>query len=63
MYYRLARLLFKTGDLVAARRKVLESLEEAPRYRAALRLLLEIEQRSQQQAGAAQDSPAEKDRP
>ena len=45
-HYRLARILQKTGDLEAARRKVLESLEEAPRFRAALGLLLQIERSS-----------------
>jgi tetratricopeptide (TPR) repeat protein len=39
--YHLARLLYSAGD-PAARRHVLQALEEAPRYREALRLLLEI---------------------
>jgi len=39
--YRLARLLQKVGD-PAARRHVLQALEEAPRYRDALKLLLEL---------------------
>jgi tetratricopeptide (TPR) repeat protein len=41
VHYELARALHKMGD-PAARRQVLEALEEAPRYRAALALLLEI---------------------
>ncbi len=41
MHYRLARLLHATGD-PAAKREVLLALEDAPRFRAALTLLLEI---------------------
>lgn len=41
-HYRLARLLHQAGR-PEARRQVLQALEEAPRYREALRLLLEIE--------------------
>ncbi len=41
-HFRLAQLLQQQGDLPAARRQVLMALEEAPRYRAALRTLLEI---------------------
>ncbi len=44
-HFRLARLLYRTGD-PEARRQVLQALEEAPRYREALRLLLEIERDS-----------------
>jgi len=40
-HYQLAKLLHQTGD-PGARRQVLMALEEAPRYRAAQRLLLEI---------------------
>jgi len=40
-HFRLAKLLHQTGD-PAARRHVLQALEEAPRYREALRLLLEM---------------------
>ncbi len=43
VHYRLARLLLQTGDTAGAKRHVLESLEEAPRFPDALRLLLEIE--------------------
>jgi tetratricopeptide (TPR) repeat protein len=41
VHFTLARLLHREGD-PAARRQVLQALEEAPRYRAALRLLLEM---------------------
>jgi tetratricopeptide (TPR) repeat protein len=41
-HFRLARLLKDEGKLDEARRHVLESLEQAPRYLAAHRLLLEI---------------------
>ncbi len=40
-HYRLARILHATGD-PAAKREVLLALEDAPRFRAALALLLEI---------------------
>ncbi len=41
VHYKLARLLHQQGD-AAARRHVLEALAEAPRFPAALRLLLDI---------------------
>jgi hypothetical protein len=41
-HYQLATLLNKRGDLAEARRHTLMALEETPRYRAALRLLLEL---------------------
>ncbi len=41
-HFRLAGALRRTGDLLGAKRQVLEALEEAPRYRAALTELLEI---------------------
>ena len=41
-HYRLARLLHSIGD-AAAKREVLLALEDAPRFRAALQLLLEID--------------------
>jgi tetratricopeptide (TPR) repeat protein len=44
-HFRLAQLLDHAGD-PAARRHVLQALEEAPRYRAALQLLLEINKKS-----------------
>jgi tetratricopeptide (TPR) repeat protein len=42
LHFRLAQLLHRSGD-PEARRHVLQALEEAPRYRDALRLLLEID--------------------
>lgn len=42
-HYRLARLLHAVGD-AAAKREVLLALEDAPRFRAALQLLLEIDE-------------------
>jgi tetratricopeptide (TPR) repeat protein len=41
-HYRLGRLLLEEKQLAAARREVVKSLEEAPRYRDAHRLLIEI---------------------
>ena len=45
VHYHLARLLHRLGS-PEARRQALEALEETPRYRDALRLLLEIEKSS-----------------
>jgi tetratricopeptide (TPR) repeat protein len=45
VHFDVARLLHRTGD-PEAKRHVLRALEEAPRYRAALRLLLEIDAQS-----------------
>ncbi len=42
-YYRLARLLDEKGDARGAKRQALQALEEAPRFTAALRLLLKLE--------------------
>jgi len=42
-HFHLAQLLHQTGD-PAANRHVLQALEEAPRYREALRLLLQLNQ-------------------
>jgi tetratricopeptide (TPR) repeat protein len=41
-HYRLAKLHHRRGDLEAARRQILKSLEEAPRFREAHRELLAI---------------------
>jgi tetratricopeptide (TPR) repeat protein len=41
-HYRLARLLHQQGDREEAKRHVILALEEAPRFRAAHRLLLEV---------------------
>ncbi len=43
IHYRLAHLLRSVGD-AAAKREVLLALEDAPRFRAALQLLLEIDE-------------------
>jgi tetratricopeptide (TPR) repeat protein len=48
-HFRLARLLYRQGDVNSARRQVLKALEEAPRYRAAHRLLLELVDRPQRE--------------
>ena len=45
VHFQLARLL-KTSDVAAARRHTLQALEEAPRHREALRLLLELQTNS-----------------
>lgn len=42
MHYRLGCALRRTGDMPAAKRQILMALEEAPRFRAAHRQLLEI---------------------
>jgi tetratricopeptide (TPR) repeat protein len=44
--YRLAKLLADDGQLAAARSEVVRSLEEAPRYRAALALLLDVSRKT-----------------
>jgi len=55
-HYRLARLHLEKKELPAARRHVLQSLEETPRYRAAQRLLLEIVA-SENVISSAEESP------
>lgn len=52
-HFRLARLLADEGDLAAARRHVLQSLEEAPRWREAQQLLLAIVDRGGAEPRAA----------
>jgi tetratricopeptide (TPR) repeat protein len=47
VHYRLARVLAQTGRPQEARREVLRCLEEAPRYRDAHRLLLELVEQNQ----------------
>jgi tetratricopeptide (TPR) repeat protein len=54
-HYRLARLLHAVGD-ATAKREVLLALEDAPRFRAALKLLLEIDE-----PGSAQTKPSNSD--
>jgi tetratricopeptide (TPR) repeat protein len=56
VHYDLARLLHRAGE-PAARRHVLQALEEAPRYRAALQLLLEIHAAAGGSTTAAVTSP------
>jgi tetratricopeptide (TPR) repeat protein len=61
VHFQLARLLHKRGDADAeSKRQVLEALEEAPRFRDAQRLLLEITGKSSQPTArpAASNSPA-----
>ena len=53
VHYRLARLLNQAGKRDEARREVLESLEEAPRFLDAHRLLLELVERGKNPAGAS----------
>jgi cytochrome c-type biogenesis protein CcmH/NrfG len=58
VHFKLARLLHQTGE-AGARRHVLQALAEAPRYPAALRLLLEIHRQTPTpQATAPADHPA-----
>ena len=57
LYFRTARLLKRTDRLAEARRQVVKALEEAPRYREAHRLLLEIAE-SENQAEKTSSSPA-----
>jgi tetratricopeptide (TPR) repeat protein len=57
-HYRLARLLHQSGD-PGAKRQLLQSLEEAPRFREALRLLLQMNrEEAVPKAAAAAASPA-----
>jgi tetratricopeptide (TPR) repeat protein len=58
LHYEMARLLHKTKQLPEARRQVVRSLEEAPRFRAAHRLLLEIAKEQSQADSPATPSPA-----
>jgi tetratricopeptide (TPR) repeat protein len=57
-HYRLAKLLAAGPELTEARREVVRSLEEAPRYRAAHQLLLEIAGRMEK--GGAATKPTTK---
>jgi tetratricopeptide (TPR) repeat protein len=60
-HFRLARLLHKAGD-PAAKRHVLQALEEAPRFRDAHKLLLEITREAQPEEKKA-TAPEEEKRP
>lgn len=55
LHYQLARQLHRLGD-PAARRHVLQALEDAPRFRAALDLLMEIDRTGSTPLQPAQDS-------
>ncbi|MEO6740917.1 MAG: tetratricopeptide repeat protein [Chthoniobacteraceae bacterium] len=59
IHYRLARILLSTGD-AAAKREVLLALEEAPRFRGAHSLLLEMEAKSPKPKPDATVKPASK---
>ena len=59
VHFRLARLLHSAGD-AAAKREVLLALEEAPRFRAAHSLLLEMEAKSPKAKPDAPVKPAAK---
>jgi tetratricopeptide (TPR) repeat protein len=54
-HYQLATLLHKRGDDVEARRHALQALEETPRYRAALRLLVDLNRTRASKADAPGD--------
>jgi tetratricopeptide (TPR) repeat protein len=56
IHFRLARLLHATGD-PGAKREVLLALEEAPRFREAHRLLLEIEESAAKQPATENKKP------
>jgi tetratricopeptide (TPR) repeat protein len=53
-HYQLARLLHQRGEDTEAKRQVLLALEDTPRFRAALRLLTDIEQSAHPPAPALQ---------
>jgi tetratricopeptide (TPR) repeat protein len=55
VHFRLARLLHRNGD-AAAKRHVLQALEEAPRFRDAHRLLLELNKTGTNQTETARES-------
>jgi len=57
VHFRLARLFYKAGD-ARAKRQVLQALEEAPRFREAHRLLLQIEQSDPAKAASARTDAA-----
>ncbi|MDB6067510.1 MAG: hypothetical protein JWR26_3718 [Pedosphaera sp.] len=58
VHFHLARLLHQKGDESAAKRHVLQALEEAPRFRDAQRLLLEIENADSAGTHASASPPA-----
>jgi tetratricopeptide (TPR) repeat protein len=61
-HFRLARALHAQGDAAGARRQVLRALEEAPRFRAAHRMLLELGPGMENGTKAADGPPANKER-
>ncbi len=58
VHYRLAQLLHRAGD-AAAQRHVLQALEETPRNRAALQLLLDLNKETSETLGNATSKAAE----
>ncbi|HEV3416409.1 MAG TPA: hypothetical protein VG056_06335, partial [Pirellulales bacterium] len=56
-HYRLSKLFHQQHELRAARRHVLQALEETPRFRAAQQLLLEIVEQSKDQKENAEATP------
>jgi tetratricopeptide (TPR) repeat protein len=60
IHYHLARLLRQKGDAAGAKRHVLQALEEAPRFRDAQRLLLEIETNNPAESPPAAARPGDK---
>ncbi len=56
IHFRLARLLHAGGD-PEAKRQVLLALEDAPRFRAALELLLEISAKPSADPGVQKSAP------
>ena len=56
-HYRLACLLQRRGDLAAAKRHVLQALEEAPRFRDGHRKLLELVKSLESEKPPSQESP------
>lgn len=62
LHYRLAKSLAEVGDTTAARRQVLLALEQAPRYRDALRLLLLLNQPPEKPAAAAEPEESEQEK-
>ncbi len=63
IHYRLARLLQREGKRDEARREVLKSLEEAPRYLEAHRLLLELVESTGNGPNSPSTSPTPRARP
>ena len=59
VHYKLSQLLHKRGDTAEARRHVLLALEETPRYREALQLLLTLNRAAPETGAAARAERAE----